>query len=72
MSKTTGMKSKPNKSSQPPAKNPDDFVSGSGAKMKRLTLDVSEDLHRRIKLKCVQDGDKMADRLREILEREFA
>lgn len=74
MSKTTTFKSTPGKATQgqPEAKNPDKFVSGKGGKMKRLTLDVSEDLHRRIKLKCVSEGHKMADRIREILEREFA
>lgn len=39
--------------------------------MKRLTLDVTESLHRRIKTECALKGTKMADILREILEREF-
>jgi len=38
---------------------------------KRLTLDVSEDLHRRIKMSCVGQGELMADVLREILEKSF-
>lgn len=38
---------------------------------KRLTLDVSEDLHRRIKMSCVGRGELMADVLREILENAF-
>lgn len=38
---------------------------------KRLTLDVSEDLHRRIKMSCVGQGELMADVLREILEKAF-
>jgi predicted DNA binding CopG/RHH family protein len=41
-------------------------------KPKRLTIDVSESLHRRIKVSCAQDGTQMADVIREILERSFA
>lgn len=40
-------------------------------KMKRLTIDVPQDLHARIKVSCAQKGIKMADRIRELLEREF-
>ena len=39
--------------------------------MKRFTLDVSVELHKRIKTQCAQRGAKMADVLREVLEREF-
>jgi predicted DNA binding CopG/RHH family protein len=39
--------------------------------MKRFTIDVSEDLHRRIKAQCAVEGLKMADVLREILEARF-
>lgn len=39
--------------------------------MKRFTIDVSEGLHRRIKAACAGRGEKMADVLRDILEREF-
>lgn len=45
---------------------------GSGnQRMKRFTIDVSEDLHRRIKVACAGRGAKMADEIRGILEREF-
>ena len=37
----------------------------------RFTIDVPVDLHRRIKSVCAQRGLKMADVLREQLEREF-
>ena len=37
----------------------------------RFTIDVPVDLHRRIKSVCAQRGLKMADVLRELLEREF-
>lgn len=39
--------------------------------MKRLTIDVSVDLHSAIKVSCAQRGIKMADAIREILEDEF-
>ena len=39
--------------------------------MKRLTIDVSADLHSAIKVSCAQRGVKMADAIREILEAEF-
>jgi predicted DNA binding CopG/RHH family protein len=40
-------------------------------KMKRLTLDVNENLHRRIKAQCAMKGVNMADELRGILEAYF-
>lgn len=65
----------------------DDWVGGSAAApeatapvmtvvqpqeaMKRFTIDVSETLHRRIKTRCANQGAKMADVIRDILEREF-
>jgi hypothetical protein len=39
--------------------------------MKRFTIDVPVELHRRIKTQCAMRGSKMADVLREIFEREF-
>ena len=39
--------------------------------MKRFTIDVGEGLHRRIKAQCASRGAKMADVIRELLEREF-
>jgi predicted DNA binding CopG/RHH family protein len=39
--------------------------------MKRLTLDVSEALHRRIKSSCAIKGVNMSDELRRILEGHF-
>jgi hypothetical protein len=39
--------------------------------MKRFTIDVSESLHKRIKMQCAARGQKMADVIREILEKEF-
>jgi ParG len=39
--------------------------------MKRFTIDVSEPLHKRIKAQCAMRGMKMADVIRDMLEREF-
>lgn len=39
--------------------------------MKRFTIDVPADLHSRIKMECARRGDKMADVIRELLDREF-
>ena len=40
-------------------------------KMKRLTIDVSEKLHRAIKMKAVEQGIPMADMLRSLLENNY-
>ena len=42
-----------------------------GERMKRFTIDVPESLHRRIKAQCALRGVKMADFLRETLEKLF-
>ncbi|KLB44356.1 hypothetical protein XP1511_17460 [Xanthomonas perforans] len=39
----------------------------SAEKMKRLTIDVAESLHRDIKRKCADEGVKIADVARELL-----
>jgi hypothetical protein len=39
--------------------------------MKRFTIDVPLSLHTRIKVQCATRGVKMADVIREMLEREF-
>ncbi len=64
--------------------NPDEWVQSASAlleqksaapapaqPMKRFTIDVPLDLHSRIKVACAGRGLKMADVLRELLEREF-
>lgn len=40
-------------------------------RMKRLTIDVSESLHARIKVDCAKRGSKIADDVRELLEKHF-
>ena len=39
--------------------------------MKRLTIDVSADLHSAIKVDCARRGIRMADAIRDILRNEF-
>tara|TARA_B110000503_G_scaffold143147_1_gene242842 strand:- start:7443 stop:7682 length:240 start_codon:yes stop_codon:yes gene_type:complete len=38
---------------------------------KKITLDVSEGLHKKIKIYCTYNNIKIKDKLLEILEREF-
>lgn len=45
---------------------------GAAGQMKRLTIDVTDDLHRRIKTRCAADGAKMADVIRDLLDKHFA
>jgi ParG len=66
-----------------PAQRPasaEDWVQGARATdreapalgpMKRFTIDVPLELHRRVKSACATRGLKMADVLRDLLEREF-
>ena len=39
--------------------------------IKRLTLDIPEELHRRIKTRAVMEGDSMVNILRRLMEKEF-
>lgn len=41
------------------------------SKPKRLTLDLSDDLHRRIKLACTVRGSTMVEEITKLLEKEF-
>lgn len=49
--------------SPPPEQKPE--------KMKRLTLDIPESLHRAIKRKAVEEGVTMVDQLRSLLEKHY-
>jgi predicted DNA binding CopG/RHH family protein len=40
-------------------------------KMKRLTLDIPESLHQKIKFKAVEKGETMANMLRKLLEENY-
>lgn len=48
----------------------EEFVTGK-ATNKRLTIDLPEDLHRRVKLGAVREGLHIADVVRELLEKRF-
>lgn len=39
--------------------------------MKRLTIDVSADLHRAIKTACAMNGTKMAEEIRQLLTQKY-
>ena len=81
MSKSVAF-ARPSKKAQP---DPDSWVSGAGAEapvastkpprpnvpMKRLTLDIPEELHRRVKSGCANRGEKIADVVRRYLDAEF-
>ena len=43
----------------------------SAEQIKRLTIDIEAGLHARIKSQCALRGEKMADLIRQLLEREF-
>lgn len=49
----------------------DQVVLSKSGHMRRLTIDVPPELHRRVKVRCAQRGQKMADAIRELLMREF-
>lgn len=48
-----------------------DVTPPAPSKLKRLTLDLPETLHRAIKLRAVADGSSIVDMLRTLLEREY-
>jgi hypothetical protein len=58
---------------KPTAVTLDDFVGTPrlSEKPKRFTFDVTQSLHRRVKMGCAARGIEMADLMRDFLEREF-
>ncbi len=52
-------------------KAPEVPVEAEQVKMKRLTIDIPDALHRRVKSRCGQEGVKMADVIRGLLEGRF-
>ncbi len=55
-------------------RSPDHWVNERASESeptKRFTVDVSIDLHRRVKIGCVERGVNMTDIVRDLLEREF-
>ena len=55
---------------EPPVVTPA-AVKPPAPKMKRLTIDIPDSLHRRVKSRCGQDGLRMADVIRDLLEQRF-
>ena len=53
--------------SRSPVAEADQIAQEQPEKMKRLTIDVPEELHRKIKTACAQRGTKIADEVRELL-----
>ena len=46
-------------------------TTGSNVKMKRLTIDIPERLHREIKAQCAMRGTKIADEVRKLLMEKY-
>lgn len=76
MSKKVSFAAKPSVTVATP--NPDAWVGArqviaeeGGEKMKRLTIDITDSLHRQIKTQCAGRGVKMADEIREVLQKHF-
>lgn len=61
-----------------PSENADAWVKDRDAgqpqaePMKRLTIDISESLHRTIKAQCAMRGTKIADEVRELLLQKYS
>ena len=72
MSKKITFGSRPGAVRADTVKEADDWVNRRDVEaMKRLTIDVSTSLHARIKSQCALRGVKMADEIRELLEKHF-
>lgn len=72
MAKKVDFGSKPSKRNQD--KQQDAWVTGETAnkeKMKRLTIDIPESLHRQIKADCAMRGVKIADEIRQLLNEKY-
>lgn len=71
MSKKIAFGVKPG-ATRPDPTQADDWVNRRDPEaMKRLTIDVPASLHARIKSQCALRGVKMADEVRELLEKHF-
>ena len=72
MNKKVAFGVKPGTAQVDDAAKADDWVNRRDAEaMKRLTIDVPASLHARIKSQCAIRGVKMADEVRELLEKHF-
>lgn len=75
MNKKITIGTKPSKAT-PASPGADDWVSSQDDKsdrgrMKRLTIDIPEGLHRSIKVGCASRGTNMADEIREVLLQKY-
>jgi macrodomain Ter protein organizer (MatP/YcbG family) len=73
MNKKVTIGSKPTAKDQ--AANVDDWVehrNTESTETKRLTIDIPASLHSRIKVDCARRGVKMAEEIRQLLDRHFA
>ena len=73
MAKKVGLGPKPSKKSDGD-KRQDAWVSGedkSAENKKRLTIDIPESLHRKIKADCAMRGTKIADEIRSLLAERY-
>ena len=62
---------KPNKNPTSDAWVENRSVVETTEKMKRLTIDITDDLHRTIKSECAMRGTKIADEVRELLLQKY-
>jgi hypothetical protein len=80
--KSISFNTNPRNKPQPDANALDAFVHGESSQqnkepftekkpMKRLTFDIAADLHKRIRMTCLERGKDMAEELRRILEENF-
>lgn len=60
---------KPEPRAEKPRKKPEEPAAAE--KMKRLTIDIPDSLHRRVKSRCGEEGIQMADVIRGFLEKRF-
>ena len=73
MAKKVDLGARPSKKNQD--KQQDEWVSGNSPekkKMKRLTIDIPESLHRQIKADCAMRGSKIADEIRQLLSEKYS
>jgi hypothetical protein len=49
----------------------EEVVSEPAARPKRLTVEISQELHRRVKVACAQEGKLIADVVRDLLENAY-
>jgi predicted DNA binding CopG/RHH family protein len=54
-----------------PAAKPAEAPAKPAEKLKRLTLDIPEPLHKAIKTRSVQEGVTMVDMLRDLLDKHY-